>query len=85
LSSSASARLATEESSETGIDQLEKGSKFIKFENPQDNPENVVIQIQPEGDCNGIFISQKTKEGFWVKELQKGKSNVKFSYIINQK
>jgi hypothetical protein len=85
LSSSASARIAAEESSETGSDQLEKGSKFIRFENPQNNPENVVIQIQPEGDCNGIFISQKTKEGFWVKELQKGKSNVKFSYTINQK
>ncbi len=83
LSSSASARIAVEENSQTGIDQLVGGSKFVKFETPQDNPENLIIQIQPEGDCNGVFVSSKTKEGFWVKELQKGKSNVKFSWKIS--
>ncbi len=83
LGSSPSARIAAAENTETGTNQLVNGIKFIKFENPQDNLENLVIQIQPEGDCNGVYISQKTKEGFWVKELQKGKSNVKFSWKIN--
>ena len=83
LGSSPSARIAAAENTETGTNQLVNGIKFIKFENPQDNPENLMIQIQPEGDCNGVYISQKTKEGFWVKELQKGKSNVKFSWKIN--
>jgi hypothetical protein len=83
LGSSPSARIATEENLKTGIDQLVNGSKFIKFETPQENPENIVIQIQLEGDCNGIYISNKTREGFEVKELQKGKSNVKFSWKMN--
>jgi hypothetical protein len=82
LGSSPSARIATTENSQTGKEQLVNGSKFIKFEVPQDNPENLIIQIQPEGDCNGLYISQKTKEGFWVKELQKGKSNVRFSWSL---
>ena len=83
LSSSPSVRIAAEENSQTGIDQLENGTKFVKFETLQENPENLIIQIQPEGDCNGLFITQKTKEGFWVNELQKGKSNVKFTWSMN--
>jgi hypothetical protein len=82
LGSSPSARIASEESLK-GLGRLSNGSSFIKFETPQENPENVVIQIQPEGDCNGLYISKKTKEGFEVKELQKGKSNMKFSWKIN--
>jgi hypothetical protein len=83
LGSSPSARIAATESSQTGKEQLESGSKFIKFDVSQDNPENLVIQIQPEGDCNGLYISEKTKEGFWVKELKSGKSNVKFSWSVH--
>jgi hypothetical protein len=82
LGSSPSARIASEESLK-GLGQLSNGSSFIKFETPQENPENIIIQIQPEGDCNGLYISKKTKEGFEVKELQKGKSNMKFSWKIN--
>jgi hypothetical protein len=41
-----------------------------------------LINIQLEGDCNGVFISKKTREGFEVRELQKGKSNVSFSWRI---
>jgi hypothetical protein len=82
LGSSPSARIASEESLK-GLGQLSNGSSFIKFETPQENSENVVIQIQSGGDCNGLYISQKTKEGFVVKELQKGKSNVRFSWKIN--
>jgi hypothetical protein len=82
LGSSPSVRIASEESLK-GLGRLSNGSSFIKFETPQENPENVVIQIQPEGDCNGLYISKKTKEGFEVKELQKGKSNMKFSWKIN--
>ena len=78
-----SARIAAIENTQSGTSQLSNGSTFIKFENPQDNPENLVIQIQPEGDCNGLYISQKTKEGFWVNELQKGRTNVKFSWKVN--
>lgn len=84
---SVSARISSdvirENSSIRGKNQLQNGSTFIKFEQPQDNFEDLIINIQLEGDCNGVYISRKTREGFEVKELQKGKSNVKFSWSIH--
>ncbi|HWY98788.1 MAG TPA: hypothetical protein VNY36_06865 [Bacteroidia bacterium] len=45
------------------------------------------VYIQLEGDCNGVYVTDKTTEGFTVKELHSGTSNVKFSYhvIANRK
>lgn len=40
------------------------------------------VFIQLEGDCNGVFVTLKSKEGFTVKELKDGKSNVSFSWNI---
>ena len=40
------------------------------------------VFIQLEGDCNGVFVTNKSKNGFTVKELNGGKSNVKFSWHI---
>ncbi len=40
------------------------------------------VFIQLEGDCNGVYVADKTNEGFKVKELNKGLSNVKFSYHV---
>jgi len=40
------------------------------------------VFIQLEGDCNGVFVTNKTKNGFEVKELSHGTSNVKFSYHV---
>lgn len=40
------------------------------------------VFIQLEGDCNGVFVTNKTKNSFIVKELNGGKSNVKFSWHI---
>ena len=84
LGSSPSARISAEISSlSTGSAKLVNGSTFIKFDNPKEDFENVNIQIQAEGDCNGLFITNKTNEGFEVKELRKGSSNVKFSWKLN--
>lgn len=85
LGSSPSARVAADEGTQSGTGTLQNGSAFIKFAPPQENPDNVLIQLQLEGDCNGIFIANKTKDGFEVRELQGGKSNAKFNYTINQK
>lgn len=40
------------------------------------------VYIQLEGDCNGVFVENKTKDGFDVKELNGGKSNSKFQWTI---
>jgi hypothetical protein len=45
-----------------------------------DHPLKVFIQL--EGDCNGVYVTNKTAEGFTVKELNQGRSNVPFSWHI---
>jgi hypothetical protein len=46
----------------------------------QNHPLKVFIQL--EGDCNGVYVTNKSASGFTVKELQNGNSNVSFSYHI---
>ena len=40
------------------------------------------VFIQLEGDCNGVYVTNKSKDGFTVVELNKGRSNVSFSWHI---
>jgi len=45
------------------------------------------VFIQVEGDCKGVYVTNKSVNGFDVKELQGGSSDVSFSWSIlaNQK
>ena len=65
--SSQNARIGTSIIS-SGKGQLQKGSTFIKFDKPRDDFEDLIINIQLESDCNGVYISKKTREGFEIKE-----------------
>ena len=40
------------------------------------------VFVTLEGDCNGIFVTNKSANGFTVKELQNGTSNIDFSWQI---
>ena len=40
------------------------------------------VFIQLEGDCNGVFVTNKTLNGFDVTELNGGHSNVPFSWTL---
>lgn len=40
------------------------------------------VFIQLEGDCNGVYVTEKSATGFNVKELHNGQSNVAFSWRI---
>ena len=40
------------------------------------------VFIQLEGDCKGVYVTNKTQTGFDVVELQNGSSNVNFSWTI---
>ncbi|QHS58645.1 OmpA family protein [Chitinophaga agri] len=44
------------------------------------HPMKVFIQL--EGECNGVFVTNKSAKGFDVKELQGGKSSVPFTWQI---
>jgi hypothetical protein len=40
------------------------------------------VFLTPRGDCNGLYISNQGPNGFEVRELRGGTSNVGFSYRI---
>jgi hypothetical protein len=46
------------------------------------NDHPLKVFIQPEGKCNGLYITNKSKEGFEVHELQDGRSDISFSWSI---
>lgn len=71
-----------------GVAKLENGKATIKLDPlmsrsihvDEQHPLKVFIQL--EGDCNGVFVTNKSSEGFTVKELNNGNSNVSFSWQI---
>ena len=71
-----------------GTGKLTNGVAIIKIDPilsknilvDKSHPLKVFIQL--EGDCNGVYVAEKTIDGFKVKELQNGISNVSFSWHI---
>jgi hypothetical protein len=71
-----------------GVGQLENGNAHIEIDPDlsinilvdEDHPLKVIIT--PEGDCNGLYVTNKSAEGFDVAELGGGTSNVAFSWQI---
>jgi hypothetical protein len=46
---------------------------------------NYLVFVEPEGDCNGMYVTAKTATSFIVKELMQGTSNTSFSYRVAAK
>jgi hypothetical protein len=71
-----------------GVGKLVNGKVHVKIDPilskniivDEKHPLKVFIQL--EGECNGVYVTNKTKEGFDVIELNGGTSNVEFSYSI---
>ncbi len=68
---------------EKGTATLQNGTATIVF--PEEYiillKENPVITVSPNGECNGLYIASVSSNGFTVKELSQGSSNVTFSWI----
>jgi hypothetical protein len=58
------------------LDQLFLETVHIDDEHPYR------VFLQMEGDCKGLFVSNKTETGFEVREIQGGQSDIAFSYRI---
>ena len=62
-----------------GSAQLKKGQVFIPFNKYFrliKSDEDLTIQLTPRSaDSKGLAVTEITPEGFWVKELQRGKGN----------
>jgi hypothetical protein len=69
-----------------GEAQLVNGRAYVPlspdFANVVDPQTGYQVYITPEGDNMGVYISQKTRAGFEVKEAQNGHSTFAFSYRI---
>lgn len=71
-----------------GTGELKDGTAHIDLEGlltkvirvDAKHPMKVFIQL--EGECNGVYVTNKSAKGFDVKELQGGKSNVPFTWQI---
>jgi hypothetical protein len=68
-----------------GKARLSGGQCFVKFNSDFtaviDKSALPTITVTPSGECKGLYISECTAEGFTVKELGSGTSNVEFNWI----
>lgn len=65
-----------------GFAKIEMDPSFAKNIFVDDeHPLKVFVQL--EGDCNGVYIANKTATGFEVKELNGGTSNAEFTWFAN--
>jgi hypothetical protein len=64
-----------------GVAHINMDEVFCKNVTINDkHPLRVIIQL--EGDCKGVFVTNKTKNSFDVKELQNGTSTCEFTYFV---
>jgi hypothetical protein len=71
-----------------GTGELVNGKAYIKMDPiftknihvDEDSPIKVFVQL--EGDCKGVYVTNKTAQGFEVVELQGGYSSVPFSWTV---
>lgn len=73
---------------DSGVGQLSNGSTTIQIDptlarNIQvDEKHPLKVFIQLEGDCNGVYVTNKSANSFTVKELANGNSNISFSWYL---
>jgi hypothetical protein len=71
---------------DAGSGQLASGSATIAldqvFAQTVNGDVDYHVFITPNGDCEGLYVANKTANGFEVHELQGGHSNVAFDYRI---
>ena len=69
-----------------GEAQLVNGQTYVhldpKFANVVDQRANYLVFITPEGDANVLYVTQKSPNGFAVRESHAGRSTLMFSYRI---
>jgi len=67
-----------------GRSQLVNGVAFVRFDELFSTLVEGIptVTVSPAGNCNGIFIEEITKDGFSIKEMNNGTSNVAFTYIV---
>jgi len=69
-----------------GSSQLSNGSAVVTIDPEYGQTVNTELEyhvfLTPNGDCKGLYISQRTPASFEVRELGGGTSSIEFSYRI---
>ncbi|MBL8879464.1 MAG: hypothetical protein JNG88_10125 [Phycisphaerales bacterium] len=66
---------------QNGFAHIDLDAEFLQTVTISDeHPMSVFVQL--EGDCNGVFVTNKTSTGFDVRELQNGRSDAPFTYRV---
>jgi len=69
-----------------GSGQLSNGSATINLEPTFAQTVNTDmgyhVFLTPKGDCEGLYLANQTSQGFEVRELRSGRSNIAFDYRI---
>lgn len=71
---------------DVGSGRIEEGMALVTIDPTFVQTVNTQVQyhvfLTPEGDCKGLYVTQKREDSFEVRELDGGKSTVPFSYRI---
>ena len=71
---------------DNGESQLVNGQAYVRidpaFSNVIDQRSPYLVSITPEGDSNGLYVTQKSALGFAVRENHNGRSSLSFNYRI---
>lgn len=74
---------------DAGSGQLSHGSAVVQLENTFAETVNTGVEyhvfLTPNGDCKGLYVTQKSPTSFEVHELGGGTSNISFDYRIMAK
>jgi len=74
---------------DAGAGQLSNGSTRVELDPTYAQTVNTGVDyrvfLTPNGDCKGLYVTQKTATSFEVHELGGGKSNIAFDYRIMAK
>ena len=73
---------------DNGVGQLKNGFAHIEMDSilsknivvSEEHPLRVIIQL--EGECQGVFVTNKSQRGFDVIEMGQGSSNVPFTWFV---
>lgn len=81
-----SSRTTAPQVEDVGKAQLENGRGYVTIDarlaDAIDRRTEYYVFVTPEGDCNGLYVTQKTPTGFAVRELHGGRSSLSFEYRI---
>jgi hypothetical protein len=69
-----------------GSSKLKKGSALVNIEaifaDTVNTEKEYHVFLTPNGDCKGLYVTNKNASSFEVRELNSGKSEIEFSYRI---